>query len=222
MLTLETDGASYRSSGPSGSRRRYPRRSVALLAFLGICLALALTSGLWLPVIGGYLVDSDELRKADAIASLNGGRDRPECGAKLFREGYAGWYLTVDMPLDVPGVDEPYGDLVKREVVALGVPADRVLKASGDVETTYQEALKLRDLAASHGFRSLLVVTSSYHTHRARLIFQDVLRGTDITAIVRPVENDPYRPEAWWTSERGMRETWTEYLKLALFLLGYR
>ncbi|MHB8990391.1 MAG: YdcF family protein, partial [Chloroflexota bacterium] len=218
MLTLETRGASSR---PSGSRRRIPRRFVALLLFLGACLALVLTASLWLPLLGGYLVDADPLQKADAMASLNGGRDRPVYGAKLFQEGYAEWYLTVDMPLDVPGVDEPYGELVKREVVALGVPAVRVLKASGDVETTYDEAAKLRDLAASRGFRSMLVVTSAYHTHRARLIFQEVLHGTGITAIVRPVENDPYRPDSWWTSERGLRDTWTEYLKLALYYAGY-
>ncbi len=181
-----------------------------------------LTAYFWLPLLGRYLVDADPLQKADAMASLNGGRDRPVYGAKLFREGYAGWYLTVDMPLDVPGVNEPYGDLVKREVVALGVPSDRVLRAGGTVETTYEEAVKLRDLAADRGFRSLLVVTSAYHTHRARLIFEEVLRGTGIRVIVRPVENDPYRPEAWWTSERGLRDTWTEYLKLTLHLLGYR
>ena len=33
------------------------------------------------------------------------------------------------------------------------------------------------------------------------------------------VEQDP---EVWWQSTDALRETWTEYLKLALHLVGYR
>jgi len=52
--------------------------------------------------------------------------------------------------------------------------------------------------------------------------FRDALHGTDITISVQPANPSWYRPDAWWQSQEELRETWTEYLKLILYFLGYK
>ena len=45
---------------------------------------------------------------------------------------------------------------------------------------------------------------------------------TGITVIVRPVNEHWYRADSGWRGRDGLRETWTGYLRLALYAVGYR
>jgi hypothetical protein len=54
------------------------------------------------------------------------------------------------------------------------------------------------------------------------MAFRDVFRGTGITVMVRPVNESRYQADSWWQTRDGLRETWTEYVKLLLYVLGYR
>jgi uncharacterized SAM-binding protein YcdF (DUF218 family) len=110
---------------------------------------------------------------------------------------------------------------VAREAAWGGVPEDRIVFAQPTATTTFQEAGAVRRLAEARAWRSLLVVTSAYHTRRARLTFADVFRGTGIAISVHSVAGDWYRADSWWKTQDGLRETWTEYLKLLLYLAGY-
>ena len=196
--------------------------AVAVLLVLAI-----LTRGLWLPLVGRYLVVSDPLpaagAPADAVVPLGGGGVHRVAGAaSLLRDGYATWLVTADDELDLPGIRSSYGDLVRQEALWQGVPAERVLVLPGFVETTWQEALALRAFSQERGWSSLLLVTDPFHTRRARLCFQEAFRDSGVTIAVRAVEGSPYDPEAWWLAIEDLRYTWNEYLKLALHLVGYR
>jgi len=182
-----------------------------------------LAGGFWLPAIGGFLIVADPLRPADAVVALSGGgRGRAVYAAQLFNQGYAGWFIATSMKLEVPGVRVSYGELVRQEAIWQGVPEEHILIAPGVAETTYHEAVAVRQLALERGLRSLIVVTDPYHTRRARMTFRDVFRGTDVAVIVRPVNAHWYKADSWWQSQNGLRETWTEYVKLALYGVGYR
>jgi uncharacterized SAM-binding protein YcdF (DUF218 family) len=63
------------------------------------------------------------------------------------------------------------------------------------------------------------VVTTGYHTRRARRTFRQVL-GAD-AARVRFVAapTDGFDETNWWRSEQGVRCYLTEYVKLGLHLL---
>jgi len=150
-----------------------------------------------------------------------GGVGRVAQAAALVEDGYATWLLATDAEIDLPGIRDSYSELVRQEAQWQGVAPERILMARGVVQTTCDEALAVRTLAQEQGWRSLLIVTDPFHTRRARLTFRTVFRGTGITVAVRPVESAEYDPEAWWRSADGLRETWTEYAKLALYLLGY-
>lgn len=197
------------------------KTKAAVLVLAAITLILA-SHQLWLPLIGNFLVVADPLQPADALVSLAGGQERVVYAAKLFNQGYADWLIATNMPLNVPGIRELYGELAKREATWQGVPEERILIAPGTVETTYQEALAVRQLAEERRLRSLIVVTDPYHTRRARMAFQDVFRDTGIAVMVQPVNESKYRPDSWWRTQDGLRETWTEYVKLLLYMVGYR
>jgi uncharacterized SAM-binding protein YcdF (DUF218 family) len=198
------------------------RRLGSLLVILLVLVILFLGRGLWLPLMGRFLVVSDPPRKADAVVPLGGGGVRRVAqAAALLKDGYATWFVATNAELDLPGVRSSYSQLVWQEAQWQGVTPERILVAPGLVETTYEEALAVRTLAEEQGWRSLLVVTDPYHTRRARLCFQQVFRGTDVTIAVHAVEGSWYDAETWWQSADGLRETWTEYVKLALHVLGY-
>lgn len=199
------------------------RRRSILLGIVAAIIALVLARGLWLPLIGGFLIVADPLQPADAVVVLSGGeRERVVYAAGLFNEGYADWFVATNMKHDLPGVRVLYGELVRQEAIWQGVPQERILIAPGILETTYEEALAVRELAQEQGWSSLLLVTSPYHTRRAQIAFRDAFRDTGIAVIVRPVNGHWYRADSWWKSRDGLRETWTEYLKLLLYVIGYR
>ncbi len=193
-----------------------------LLGAAAVSLAL-LCRGLWLSAVGRFLVVSDPLQAADAVVVLGGGSPvRVAGGVELFRAGYAPWFVVTNMPLNTPGIREDYAELMKREAVWQGVPEERILRAPGVVRTTYEEALAVRQLVQERDLRSLIVVSDPFHTRRARMAFGDAFAGAGITITVRAVNGSWWEPDSWWRTQDGLRETWTEYLKLALHLVGYR
>lgn len=203
-------------------RRAFKLRFAVPLLVIGAVVILVLGRSLWLPVVGRFLIVADPLQPADAMVVLAGGQQRVIYGARLFGEGHARWFVATNMPLNVPGVRSLYGELVRQEALWQGVPEDRILLAPGTVETTYQEAIAVGRLAQEQGWRSLIVVTDPFHTRRSRMAFRDAFRGTGITVVVHPVRDHWYSAESWWQTLLGQRLTWTEYLALGLYLVGYR
>jgi uncharacterized SAM-binding protein YcdF (DUF218 family) len=165
------------------SRFAVGRTKAAILAMVAVILIVA-SHSLWLPSVGSFLIVADPLQPADALVALTGGRERVVYGALLFCEGYARWFVATNMPLNAPGIRSSYGELVRQEAIWQGVPEERILVVPGIVETTYQEAMAVERLAQEQGWRSLIVVTSPYHTRRARMAFGDVFRGADIRVVV--------------------------------------
>jgi uncharacterized SAM-binding protein YcdF (DUF218 family) len=205
----------------AGARRGLRVLIIAIVAF-GLLAMLFLARGAWLPPIGGFLIVSDPLVAADAIVPLAGSRDRVFHAAEVYSQGYADWFITTNMPLNAPGIDEPYRELVRREAIKRGVPGEKILPAPGTVTTTYEEALAIRQLSERQGWKSLIVVTSAFHTRRSLISFEAAFEGSDIAVAIRPVPNDGYDAQTWWRSQDGLRETWTEYAKLVLHFMGYR
>lgn len=198
-------------------------RGAACLALFLIPLLLILLRSLWLPLVGGFLIVADPLARADAVVPLGGGeRDRVTQAAALVVDGHAGWLVTTDVEMDLPGIRDSWADMVRREAAWQGVPAERIVDAPGLVTTTYGEAVAVRGLMLERGWRSLIVVTDPLHTRRARLVFREVFRDAGIRVIVRPVDAADFTAANWWRSEEGLRYAWTEYLKLVYHLLGYR
>lgn len=199
-------------------------RKHRLIPLFALALAVLLISrSLWLPPIGGFLIVADPLQRADAVVPLGGGeRDRVAQAAALVRDGCAGWLVTTNVELDLPGIRDSWAGLVRREALWQGVAAERIVDAPGLVTTTCNEAQAVAGLARARGWRSVIVVTDPLHTRRARVIFREVFRDVGVQVVVRGVKGARYRADTWWRTEEGLRYAWTEYLKLVYAVAGCR
>ena len=172
------------------------------------------------------VVDAD-LSSADAIVVLSGSSayvERTHKAAELYREGRAplvwltddhtrgGWSSALQR--------NPY--FVERatdELIKAGVPAERIRIVPGVASSTRDESLIVRDYASSQGVRSVLVVTSAYHSRRALRTLRQVFAGTGTTIGVHAVAATSNA--WWWLQPNGWRDVAGEYVKLIYYWFKY-
>ena len=68
--------------------------------------------------------------------------------------------------------------------------------------------------------RPVILVTSKYHTRRARLTWNYVTQGRS-KAIVRAAGQDPFDPARWWRERRFVLAVVREYLGLVNYYAGF-
>jgi uncharacterized SAM-binding protein YcdF (DUF218 family) len=90
-----------------------------------------------------------------------------------------------------------------------------------EASDTIGNSEETRDWAASHGYRSLIVVTSSYHMPRTLTEFARAMPHMDFVA--HPVVSRHMRDTPWWQHPRSLRLLASEYVKLiaAMTRLGW-
>jgi len=141
---------------------------------------------------GGYFLYSksqvDPMRPVDAIIVLGGDRDgREEYGIELAREGFSANVV----------LSNPYwkGDRKMAGFCAIQDQRFTVTCVPPQPSTTRGEALLTRDLAAQHGWTSVMVISWRYHLPRARYIFSQCFDGE---IVMRPVPRDYDFSVAHW------------------------
>ncbi len=65
-----------------------------------------------------------------------------------------------------------------------------------------------------------MIVTSKYHTRRARFAFNRAFSGSGIHIAVRPTRYEVVRPRTWWGDRHDARWVGQEIPKLLLYWLG--
>jgi uncharacterized SAM-binding protein YcdF (DUF218 family) len=201
------------------------RRALATAAAL-IALA-AFAAPRLLPAAGRFLVEADPPEPADAIVVLAGSYpDRILEAVELYRARLAPRILICPEPesagfrrLAELGVSVPRPfDLNRMVAEQLGVPAAaiEVLEFAGN--STYGEAEAVLQTVLRRGYRSILLVTSKYHTRRAAEIYR-FLSGGQVKIIACPARDDDFQAERWWTDRISTRRLIIEYQKWLNFLL---
>jgi uncharacterized SAM-binding protein YcdF (DUF218 family) len=214
-------------SGQSSKEGRRARTILlACVILLAVWMALA-----W--VAARALVVRAELEHADALAVLSGSSayvERTRRAAQLFNEGRAPEIILTDDNERGGWSSEQQRNpfFVERafeELRRAGVPAEKivVLPLPQNNPGTYEESLTLRDYATTHGLRTLLVVTSAYHSRRALWTLRRVFRGSGVEVGLDPAAADEASPApfAWWLDRRGWQTVATEYPKLVYYWLRY-
>jgi len=114
-------------------------------------------------------------------------------------------------------------DLNKEVAVQLDVPEEHFTIIPGGSFSTRDEAKFIRDYleAEQPGWDSIVLVTSKYHSRRARWIFQRAL-GENVEVVSKPTPHDPFRPEQWYRHREDAKHALIEYLKLLHFLVWER
>jgi uncharacterized SAM-binding protein YcdF (DUF218 family) len=90
-----------------------------------------------------------------------------------------------------------------------------------DVNSTAQEAEALMVCVQEHGWRSIAVVTSSYHTRRARILWKRTLKGHNReTSLCVEAVDDPEFKLPWWRHRQSAKIWLAESLKLIWTIAG--
>lgn len=241
MSSLKTIGSSEsrslrstRTRTRQGPLARFYFRSRGYRVLAGVALIATLlttvstTRNAWLPFIAYFLSVNDELEKADAIVVLSAGSPwRNKKGAELYHRGLAPTLITLgDSYYDhlLPALGERLTDaeLNARILTQYGVPRPYILPLPAKVEGTYDEALILRRFIAQRdSMRSIILVTSGFHSRRAKWIFRKVLRDRPIKIMAVEAESPFFSAENWWQHERGVVAVFNEYIKFAYYWLKY-
>jgi len=159
----------------------------------------------------GMLVADEKLSPADAIIVLgddNYTGDRARHAAKLYRERWAprvvasGRYLRAYASV---------ADLIQHDLVANGVDQAHVVLARSYVHNTREEAFEMRRIIREQRWRRVIVVTSSYHTARARYIFRRAL-DADTELLVSAAEDSDFPAAEWWRSRGAIKLFFREVL----------
>jgi uncharacterized SAM-binding protein YcdF (DUF218 family) len=206
------------------------RNQKARRILLIVCASLAVWSLLaWFAA--HKLIVSAELSQADALLVLAGSstyRERARRAAELFHEGRAPKIiLTNDNQLSGWSNElqrNPFFfERAAAELARAGVPRDRVEILPQAVSSTHDEALLVREYAKARGLRSIMIVTSAYHSRRALWTFRRTFEGSRISlglTAVAPGEQTP-PPATWWLHPHGWDVVAGEYLKFIYYRLRY-
>ncbi|MEZ5857357.1 MAG: YdcF family protein [Hyphomicrobiaceae bacterium] len=180
-----------------------------LKTIVGMGLIVALVAGL------GFIAFANSVRRlspgpaplADAIVVLTGDEDRISTGMQLMADGRARRVLIsgVNAATRVPAELKKYRQ-ARHDIVRCCVDLGReALNTGGNAD-------EARAWALAHGYRSLLVVTSSYHVPRSLIEFRRAMPGMQLAAYpVKPGRHIDV--QAWWRHRPTARLLVSEYIK---------
>jgi uncharacterized SAM-binding protein YcdF (DUF218 family) len=168
---------------------------------------------------GKLIYKKDDLKPADVIVVLAGEeKERVEYGVYLFREEWA----KKDRIIMAGGPlvwKYSWASLMKEHAEYLGIPG-KVILLEDKSRTTEEDAKYTKEILQKYGYKSLILVTSPYHSKRAFTIFQKAI-GKDIKIISAPVENSWFKFDNWWERRRDRSMVLNEYSKfLWLWIFG--
>jgi uncharacterized SAM-binding protein YcdF (DUF218 family) len=170
-------------------------------------------------------------QRADAAFVLSGAPvyfERVAYAARLFAERRAASILLTD-----DGVRGSWSRTLQRNplyyeravlrLTQAGVPPASIEILEGPIASTHDEAVLLRQYAETHALRSVIVVTSQYHTRRALWTIRQALKGTRVEVGIEPADAGPNTPPpaTWWLHISGWRAVGGEYVKLPYYWLRY-
>lgn len=189
------------------SKERQNNRLVkarVLLIFVVALLIVVATSS------GGFLVVND-LEHADVIVVLAGETNRrPATGLQLLGENYAPRML-LDVPVNNVIYDRNLSDIAQSYLADASRGQSVSICPIYGLSTKAEAGDVLRCLNGS-GVHRILVVTSDYHTRRARSIFQHELRGDQI--FVTPAFDPQQFGAHWWQHRQWAKMNFDEWTRL--------
>ena len=185
-------------------------RTAAVVAVLAA--ALWVTRVHWLRGIGEFLVRAEAPNTADVVIVLagDGYGHRLMHGVGLVRQGYAPLAI-VDGPRAAYGNSE--ADLAVAWAAAQGVPREILSPLRMGARSTVVEVLTLNRELERRKVKKALVVTSNFHTRRARAVFERYgLKGVQFTMVA--ARDEDFDPQNWWRSRDAKKVVLLEYAKL--------
>jgi len=202
-----------------GGRRSNFLKFLTVLFLL--TLALYAGRGVWLAAIGNALIHDEGAARADFAVVLAGDGTgyRLSKAAELVRQGYVP-QVVVSGPPGMYGINE--ADAAIRWATARGYAAEWFIPLRHDALSTRDEAIVVLDMLRERKASSFLLVTSSYHTGRARRIYLAAERERGGGPAMRTVASDDrfFTAQHWWQNREGRKGVFMEWTKTLTSVFG--
>src|ERR1700730_7781390 len=177
---------------------------ISLLFLFVFCFILYAARRPLLRLAGESWVVEDPLEQSDALLLLgddNFFADRATRASELYRQKLAPVVVASGRRLrPSAGIAE----LMEHDLIERGVPKDRIIRFPNDADNTREEALALRALVTEKNWHRVIVVTSNYHTRRARYIYRHVFPES-VAVHVASARDGDFDPEHWWENRKSWK-----------------
>ncbi len=150
-----------------------------------------------------WIVDEPAV-PSDALIVLgddNYAADRAFRAAELYRAGVAPVVVASGRMLRR---NVSLAEIMAHDLESFGVPAQAIVKLDHRAENTREEAIEISRLIESRRWKRITVVTSSYHTRRARFVFERVL-PPGVSVHVSGARDSEFDPARWWETHQGQK-----------------
>lgn len=179
------------------------KRLLALTLLIVFILALCANAGSFLII--------DHPQQSDVILVLAGETNRrPQRALQLFSQGYAR-HIVLDVPVDATIYEFTQIQLAKEYIRDLP-KASSVSICPIKGLSTEAESKDVADCLAHENAKSVLVVTSDFHTRRALSIFRREL--PQYAYSVAAARDDEQFGDRWWQHRQWAKTCVDEWLRL--------
>ncbi|MBO6668712.1 YdcF family protein [Parvibaculum sp.] len=168
--------------------------------------------------VGGFFLFTAELDRtppaeiaaADGIVALTGGPDRITAAYRLLEQGKGKRLLITGVHPDVSARS------LKEIVPGEALKFDCCVDVGHMAENTIGNADETAEWVRRRDYRSIILVTSTYHLPRAKLELQRAMPDVEIRPF--PVFQDTLHLDGWWAYPGTTRLLVSEYTKYLLTL----
>lgn len=197
-----------------------------------VSISLLLLLAAWIftaPFLAERLVIEKPLERADVILVLAGSSaylERTNRAAEIYKQGIApvtiltddgengGWSRTEQR-------NPPFVELARKNLINQGVPIENIEVIKPNGSGTIYEAQIFRETARQMNWKSVLLVTSPYHTRRTLWTFERELKNEAVEIGIASNGEPKPLPNYWWLSPRGWNSVAGEYVKSFYYWVYY-
>ena len=201
------------------------------LYFIFFTSILIVVLSLFAVKAGDWLIVKDKLTQSDIILVLMGSPgDRILEARDIYLQGYSKRIVFIED--NDPGRKElkkeagillPNDAFRNKELaIKLGIPDSSIFILPGDANSTLEEAkILVQYIKENPSLDSIILITSSYHSRRAGIIFGNELDKchNDIKLFVTPSKYTDFKSEKWYSDRQSRKIVMLEYIKLINYYL---
>ncbi|MBC5624037.1 YdcF family protein [Clostridium sp. NSJ-49] len=173
--------------------------------------------------LGKFLVVNDDLSSVDAIVVFSGDNGpRTVKGIELLEQGL-GDYLILSGGKVYD--DVTMAELMKNHAIKLGVSSENII-LDKEANSTYENALFTKEIIEENNFKSIILVTSEFHSRRSKAAMEKALEdtfiyGEKVKVMITSSKEEKFNTK-WWTSGNSVLILIGEYLRLiGYYVKGY-
>ncbi len=199
--------------------------------FITVFLILFLAWILFAWFLAKNLIVEKPLERADAILILSGSGvhlERTHKAALVYKQGVAPKILLTDDGeragwSKIERRNPKFAEVARNDLIAAGIAPENIEILPGQVSGTIDEAEALRVKIKQANWKSILIVTSAYHTRRSLRTFEKILEEENVQiGIVSPPTGEQTPPPFyWWLTRKGWGSVAAEYVKIVYYRLNY-